>query len=235
MKKINFEYNVAFHNMIVHCPDFSEEKLITFLNNFKTVNMGIDNLVGCDYTSPQILFVHNDKLDKVKEILDRIMFNEADDDVFYYLEKKCKNSDYIIMIYDLEYINNSYNYKDFSIMVEQIEQLCDCIIASGANSDDINAFEIIATKLAKQLQEIELPHLPNYQTHEEVLKEFIENGFDESMMINNEDNPDNIVLFYKLLMDNLLYDIIKNIHAQGTSMAIDLYVYEKVKKYLKDK
>lgn len=229
---MNFKYNVAFHNIVVHCPDFAQESLVKYLDDFKTVNGGIDNLVGCDYTSPQILFIHNEKLSDVKELLNKIMTNEADEDIFYYLEVPCKNYDYTIIIFDLEYINTSNEYDELCIIVESIEKLCDCIIASGANSNDIDAFEIVAAKLAKLLNDSALSHIPNNKEHDEILEELMDNGSEEFMMINIEDNKEHAVLFYQLLMDNLLYEIVKNLHAQNTSMALDLYVYEKVRKYL---
>lgn len=235
MNKMTFKYNVAFHDVIVHCPDFAQEKLTAWLDDFKKYNSGIDNLVGCDYTSPQILFVHNEKLAKVKELLDKIITNEADEDIFYYLDVPCKNSEYTILIYDLEYINSSHDYKVLSSIVDETTKLCDCIIESGANSNDIDALEIIATKVAKQLPDIELSHIPNNKENEEILEELIESGNEEFMIINIEDNTENTVLFYKLLMDNVLYEIVKNLHAQCTNMALDLYVYEKVRKYLKEK
>lgn len=235
MNKITFKYNVAFHDVIVHCPDYAQENLTAWLDDFKRVNRGIDNLVGCDYTSPQILFVHNEKLAKVKELLDKIITNEADEDIFYYLEVPCKNSDDTIFIYELEYINSSNDYEDLSIIVEEIKKLCDCIIEAGANSNDIDALEIIATKVAKKLQNIKLSHIPNNEDHEEILEELIESGNEEFMIINIEDNTENTVFFYKLLMDNCLYEIVKNLHAKSTNMALDLYIYEKVRQYLINK
>lgn len=229
---MNFTYRVAFHNIVVYCPDFAQENLIKHLDDFKTVNRGIDNLVGCDYTSPQILFVHNEKLEHVKELLNKIMTNEADEDIFYYLEVPCKNSNYTIIIFELEYINSSNAYTELCNIVENIEKLCDCIIASGANSNDIDALEIVAAKLAKKLNDIDLSHIPNNKEHDEMIEELIDNASEEFMIINIEDNKEHAVFFYRLLMDNLLYEIVKNLHAQNISMALDLYIYEKVRKYL---
>lgn len=239
MNKITFNYRTAFHDVIVHTNDFAKDDVAGSLEKFATVNSGLDHLIGCDYTSAEIMFVHQDKINDVKAILDKMLSYQSSDkyeenvyeDPFYYLEVAC-NSQHTILLYDIGYVCASEYYDELNDMVQQLIALTDCYISAGSESNDIDALEMVGGKVMQQLQDIDCSHIPNYASHEEAWSNFSDS--DDFITI-KEDTPQQIVYFYKLLMDNLLYEAVKNLHAQGNNTAIHLYVYEKVRKYLKDK
>jgi hypothetical protein len=246
MKMITVQTKIAGKDAFIHCLENTENFILDSLQKFTKFNGGIDNLIGSSCCTANIHFVHHYKLAQVKDILNKMVMLQSEDiandepeDIFYYLQFSFENTPYSIIIYNEDVINdNAADYtKDYGTIrqyINEISNLSDCYIFAGAAYNDYYFFDIIAYNILPYLKAVDGSDLEYFESIESTFTAI--NSKADYMSVNkNSPTLDDSIYFYKLIMDNLFIDSVKKMKNQGYNVSWQLYTYEKVNRYLKQK